>query len=115
MVIVMVMKRMMMMMIMMTMTMMTVPQPKVAILHSKMMQRSKAHIISTVQGCSPTPTAKTECPECDPISMINKKLEKLIKCASKEDGAEEVIDSSLFDHPSGWILKRNKMILSFKA
>jgi hypothetical protein len=41
------------------------------------------------KGCSPTPTAKTECPECDPISMINKKLEKLIKCASKEDGAEE--------------------------
>merc|ERR1719397_1856934 len=42
------------------------------------------------KGCSSKPQTKTECPECDPIATISKKLEKLIKCASKEeDGAED--------------------------
>merc|ERR1711936_462200 len=40
------------------------------------------------KGCSKKPQ-KTECPECDPIAMINKKLEKLIKCASKEEKAAQ--------------------------
>jgi hypothetical protein len=40
------------------------------------------------KGCSPK-AAKTECPECDPIATISKKLEKLIKCASEEDGAAQ--------------------------
>jgi len=41
------------------------------------------------KGCSPNPPTKTECPECDPIALISKKLEKLIKCASKDDAAQQ--------------------------
>jgi len=41
------------------------------------------------KGCSPETPKKTECPECDPIATISKKLEKLIKCASKVDGAAQ--------------------------
>jgi len=41
------------------------------------------------KGCARKTTGKTECPECDPIAMINNKLSKLIKCASKKENEAE--------------------------
>ena len=64
------------------------------VLHDSLLQRAplkpRYKKWTNVQGCSKKPQ-KTECPECDPIAMINKKLEKLIKCASKEEKAAQVV------------------------
>ena len=96
------------------MRLLTLPQPKVrfklciSIFKIKSRIFSKTCTYKILQGCGAKKTTeKTECPECDPIVMINNKLNKLIKCASKKESEAEVrILVRMMNHQMIMVIKK---------